>query len=239
MLKLNCEASTTMQIKYIIKNAKTKSGRQITARAFKACALWKQTISIYFSTEVDLRGDTLFPVDYGNGRVDPSRPFFSSLSLHLPACIPLLHGSAHPVLPWQQGLVRHGEDYGERKERKRGEEESTCSPLLAAESQRKSRRRGEETPQLPFSNKCICPSASTLTCPRVISSLISILRSFILPSSSSYCLHSLFPAIFALLAFFFSFPFPLFCYCLPSFLFHPWEWISNVIGPVHSSEGEL
>ncbi len=57
-------------------------------------------ISIYFSTVVDLRGDTFFPVDYGNGRVDPSRPIFSSLSIFLLASLccmarltPCYHGN--------------------------------------------------------------------------------------------------------------------------------------------------
>lgn len=61
-------------------------------------------------------GDTLSPVDNGNGRLDPPRPFSPSLSLSLSvplstsSYIPLLHGSARPVLPWQQEPVQHRED---------------------------------------------------------------------------------------------------------------------------------
>ena len=79
---------------------------------------------INFSTEVDLRGDTHFPVDYRNGRVDPSGPISLSLLLSFPlsSYISLLHGSARPLLPWQQGLVQHGEDYGERKMKKKERE---------------------------------------------------------------------------------------------------------------------
>lgn len=130
--------------------------------------------------------------------------FSLSLSLRLSAYIPLLLGSARPMLPWQQGLVRHGKDYRGRKERKRGKGESTCSPFPAAETLRESSKSDEETrvhPQLPFSHKTyyICPSASTLTCPLVSPPLISILSSFILPfSSPPPAPNSFFPAIFAL-----------------------------------------
>lgn len=71
------------------------------------------------------RRGTLFPVDYRNGRTD--------VSLDLPLLFSP-YSQFRPVLPWQQGLVRH-EDYGrEKKDGKSGRHESTCSPIPAAEN---------------------------------------------------------------------------------------------------------
>lgn len=118
---------------------------------------------------MDLRGDTLFPVDYGNWRVDPSRPFsLPSLSPSLPLSpFSCLHpsvariGSPRVTMATRTGAAWWG------LQREKGEEEregSTCSPPPAAETLRESCRRDDKTrvhPQLPFPHKRVCPSAST------------------------------------------------------------------------------
>lgn len=167
---------------------------------------------------MELRGgDTVFPVDYRNRRVDPSRPF--SLSFCLPVCIPVLHGSARPVLPWQRGLVRHGEEYGGRKERKKGKEESTCSPLPAAETLRESRQRDKSSSPTSFIIQTYLPFSihtdlSTCLFPSYLNHLLVYLAFLFLLSP----LNS-FPAIFVLSVFSFSF-FSL-CLSLPPLLLHP------------------
>lgn len=136
---------------------------------------------------------------------------------------------------------------GLRREKKRGREERKSSPAVPyqpGETLREFSRREEETrvhPQLPFSHKQICPLASTLTCPSVSSSIISILCSFILPSSSfSFPPKSLpfqpflpplfFPPFYALLL--------CICPCLPSSS-NPWNELVMTVVWVHSGEGEL
>lgn len=124
-----------------------------------------------------------------------------SLSLRFPACIPLLHGSARPVLPWQQGLVRHGEDYRGRKERKRGK----GPPAVPPQQQKPWGNLAGETTRQEFipnflSHTNVFVLQHQLACPPVSSSLISILCSFILHPLFLlfFPLNTFFPVIFAL-----------------------------------------
>lgn len=95
----------------------TKPNRGMNASAEWACALFVNAVDLLNSlasiSPLWLWGgghDTLFTVDYRNGRVDPSRLFSYSFFLFASLCCT----TAHPMLPWQQGLVQHGEEYGGR-----------------------------------------------------------------------------------------------------------------------------
>lgn len=78
----------------------------------------------------------------------------------------VLPGSARPVLPWQQGLVQHGEDYGGRQERKKREGRARLqSPTSTRNPPGVGSGRDADTTvqaQLLFSGKHLCPSASSL-----------------------------------------------------------------------------
>lgn len=112
-------------------------------------------------------------------------PLDISVCFCLSVCIPLLHGSAHPVLPWQQGLVRHGKEYEGGKERKKGKEESTCKLLPAAETPGKSKRRDRSSSPTSFLTQTYLSfSIHTVLSPSL--PLISILCLFILPFFSCF-----------------------------------------------------
>lgn len=203
---------------------------------------------IYFSTEVDLRGDTLFPSDYGNGRVDPSRRVFFSLSLSvfLPTslcCLARLAPCYHGNKDWC-GMARTTE--GER----RGREGRESLPAVPSQQQKpwgnlvRVMKRQEFIPNFLSHTKrtifvlqhqrwlvllsppLLSQSSAPLSCP---SHLLH-------PPQTLFSLQSLLfqPFLYP--------PFLIFLFFVCPSLFSssiPPEWISNGSGLVHSGEGEL
>lgn len=199
----------------------------------------RKHISIYFSTEVDPRGDTLSPVDYSNGRVDPSRPFSSFLSLS--SCL-------HPSVAWLGSppvtmATRTGAAWwGLRSEKRRGIEERKSPPAVPYQQQKPWGNLIGETKRQDFipnflshtnifclqnqpwhvllSPPLLSQSSAPLSCPPLPA----------LPLSCSLLFQPFLPLFFCLSSS------SLHLYLSP---LHAPEWISNDSGLVHSGEGEL
>lgn len=168
----------------------------MTAYAIRACAL---TSFEFLSSSKGgaTGGDTLFPLDYRNGRENPSRPFpFSPLSVFLPASLSCMARLARVTMATRTGAAWRGV----RRERREEEREARVHLQSPASGRNPEGIQAERQEFIP--NFLYHTSVFVLHHPR---RLVRTSPPFLSPSSPHSSRH----------------PLLAFSPCLPSFVFWP------------------